>query len=52
MPLVELLGNEGTVPPAQIVREDPKAKVGGILGSIVTLKLVGVAQRPGVGVKV
>ncbi len=52
MPLLDVLGKAGTVPPAQMVREDPKAKVGGILGSMVTVKLVGVAQRPAVGVKV
>ena len=44
MPLSDVAGNAGTDPPAQIVNELPKAKVGGILGATVTVKLVVVAH--------
>ena len=52
MPLSEVAGKAGTVPPAQMVNEEPKAKVGGILGATVTLKLVFTAHWPAAGVKV
>ena len=52
IPLVELFGRLGTVPPAQMVRLVPKPKVGVILGVTVTSKVVGNAHRPAVGVKV
>ena len=52
MPLPEVVGNVGTVPPAQIVSVVPKLNVGVMLGFTVTLKVVGRAQRPAVGVKV
>src|SRR3982750_1741900 len=41
IPLVELLGNVGTVPLAQMVREVPKVNVGVMFGLTVTVKLVG-----------
>jgi hypothetical protein len=37
MPLAEVVGNAGTVPPSQIVRLVPKLNVGVILGFTVTL---------------
>ena len=52
MPFVEVLGNAGTVPPAQIERLVPNAKAGGILGSTETVNVAGVAQSPAVGVNV
>ena len=52
IPLVELLGNVGTVPPAQMVRLVPKLNIGVIFGLTVTAKLVVVAHRPAVGVNV
>ena len=52
MPLPEVVGNVGTVPPAQIVSVVPKLNVGVMLGFTVTLKVVGSAHRPAVGVKV
>ena len=51
-PLVEVPGNTGTVPFAQIVNEDPKGKPGIVFGVTVTAKVVAVAHCPAVGVKV
>jgi len=52
MPFVDVLGNAGTVPPAQIVRLVPKLNVGGIFGLTVTVNVVPVAHCPASGVKV
>ena len=52
MPLLEVVGNKGTVPPKQIVSELPKLNVGVTLGVTVTVNVVVVAQRPAVGVNV
>ena len=52
MALVDAPGNTGTVPPAQIVSDVPKPKVGVIFGSTVTVNVVGKAQRPAPGVNV
>ena len=52
IPLSEVVVNDGTVPPSQIVNEVPKLNVGVILGFIVTVNVVGVAHNPAVGVKV
>ena len=48
----DVVGHEGTVPPAQIVRLVPNPNVGVMLGVMVTLKVVVVAHCPAVGVKV
>ena len=52
IPLVEVVGNAGTLPPSQIVRAVPKLKVGVTLGLTVTLNVVDVAHCPAVGVNV
>ena len=52
IPFVDVAGNEGTVPPAHIVKLVPKPNVGGMLGLTVTVKVVVVAHKPAVGVKV
>ena len=52
IPLVDVVGNNGTVPPEQIVSVVPKLNVGVILGVIVTVNVVVVAHNPTVGVKV
>ena len=52
IPLVELFGSAGTVPPAQILNAAPKLNVGIMLGLTVTVKVVGDAHRPAVGVNV
>ena len=52
IPLVEVLGNRGTVPPAQIVAEAPKLKVGVEMGLTVTLKIAVGAHSPDAGVNV
>ena len=52
MPLVELAGRAGTLPPAHIVVAAPKLKAGVIFGFTVTVKLLGTAHCPGPGVKV
>ena len=49
---VDVVGNVGTAPPAQIVVLDPKLKVGGIFGLTVTVNVTGVAHSPAVGVNV
>jgi hypothetical protein len=50
IPLVEVVGNTGTVPPAQILSVEPKLKVGTTFGLTVTVKVVVVAHKPAVGV--
>ena len=52
MPLSDVVGNVGTVPPAQIVSEVPKANVGVTFGFTVTVKVVAVAHCPAVAVNV
>ena len=44
MPLFETEGNEGTVPPEQIVRLEPKLNTGAIFVPTVTLKLAATAH--------
>ena len=52
IPFVDVLGNVGTIPPAQIVRVVPKLKAGIMFGLTVTVKLNGNAHNPAVGVNV
>ena len=52
MPLADAEGNEGTVPPAQIVNDVPKLKVGVTFDVTVTVNVVGVAHNPAPGVNV
>ena len=52
IPLDDVVGRAGTLPPAQISRLVPKLNVGDTLGFTVTVKLVAVAQMPAVGVNV
>ena len=52
MPLVDVVGNIGTVPPEQIVSVVPKLNVGAMFGLTVTVNVVVVAQSPAVGVNV
>jgi hypothetical protein len=51
MLLVDVFGNTGTVPPAQIV-ELPKLNMGITIGLTVTVNDVVVAHKPAVGVNV
>ena len=50
MPFVDVAGNAGTVPPAHIVSDVPKLKLGVIFGLTVTVKVVGKAHSPASGV--
>ena len=52
MPFVDVVGNTGTVPFAQIVSEVPKLNVGVILDATVTVNVVVVAHKPADGVNV
>lgn len=52
MPLSEVVGNEGTPAPAQMVIDVPKLNVGVTLGLTVTVNVVVVAHCPGSGVNV
>ena len=52
IPLVDVVGNVGTVPPEQIVSVVPKLNVGVMFGFTVTVKVVVVAHNPAVGVNV
>ena len=52
MPLSDVVGKAGTVPPAQTVNEVPIPNVGVILGFTVTVKVAGEAQMPAFGVNV
>jgi hypothetical protein len=52
IPLPDVFGNAGTVPPSQIVNVVPKLKVGVIFGFTVTVNVVVVAHWPAVGVNV
>ena len=49
---VDVLGNVGTLPFAQIINEDPKLNVGVIFGLITTVNVTGIAQNPASGVKI
>jgi chorismate mutase len=52
MELLEAVGNEGTMPPEQMLKVVPKVKVGVVCGVIVTVNVVVVAHCPASGVKV
>lgn len=52
MPLVDVVGKAGTLSPAQIVKLVPKLNAGVMFGFIVTVKVVGFAHNPTVGVNV
>ena len=52
MPLFDVLGKLGTVPPAQMVSAVPKANVGVMFGSTVTVNVAGIAHSPAAGVNV
>ena len=52
IPLVDVVGNEGTLLPAQTVSELPKLNVGAIFGLTVTVSVVLVAHWPPAEVKV
>jgi hypothetical protein len=52
IPLVDVVGNAGTVPPEQIVSVVPKLNVGVMFTSTVTVNVVGTAHWPAVGVNV
>ncbi len=52
MPLVDMFGNDGTIPPAQILSDVPKLNEGVALGVTVTLIVTGIPHCPGNGVNV
>ena len=52
MPLSDVVGNAGTLPPSQIVRVVPKLNTGVMFASTVTVNVVGTAHCPAVGVNV
>lgn len=52
MPLADVLGNTGTAPFRQIVRDVPNEKVATTFGITVTLSVTGIPQVPAAGVKV
>jgi hypothetical protein len=52
MLLVDVFGKTGTAPPAHILNDVPKLKVGVMFGATVTVNVVGNAHCPPVGVKV
>ncbi len=52
MPLLEVVGKDGTPAPAQIVSDDPKLNVGAMFGLTVTVSDVDVAHCPAAGVNV
>ena len=52
IPLSDVVGNIGTVPPEQIVNVVPKLNVGVTFGVTVTVNVVVVAHCPAVGVNV
>ena len=52
IPFVDVVGNEGTVAPAQIESEVPKLNAGVTIGFTVTLNVVVVAHCPASGVNV
>ena len=52
IPLSDVVGSVGTVPPLQIVKDVPKLNVGAVLGVTVTLSVVVVPHCPALGVNV
>ena len=52
MLLSDVVGSDGTVPPAHMVSVVPKLNVGVTLGVTVTVSVAGTAHCPTVGVKV
>ena len=50
--LADVVGNEGTIPPAQTVRDVPKLKVGVRIGFTVTVKVTVAIHCSGVAVGV
>ena len=50
--LIEVAGNAGTDPPAQIARAVPKLNVGVTIGFTVTVNVAGSAHCPASGVNV
>ena len=52
IPFVDVVGNIGTLPPAQMVKLAPKLNVGVMFGLTVTLNDAVVAHCPAVGVNV
>ncbi len=50
--LLEEVGNEGTIPPEQILKVVPNENVGVVCGVIVTVNVVMLAHCPAPGVKV
>ena len=52
MPLVDVVGKMGTVPPAQIDKAVPKLNAGVMLGFTVTVNVTDVAHTPPAGVNV
>jgi hypothetical protein len=52
IPVVDIFGRVGTVPPEQMVNDVPKVNVGVIFGATVTVNVTTVAHKPDVGVKV
>ena len=52
IPLVDVFGNAGTDPPAQIVNDVPKLNAGVIFGLTVTVNITCSAHTPAVGVNV
>jgi hypothetical protein len=51
-PFVEVPGNDGTDPPAQILSDVPNANAGTTFGFTVTSNTIGKAHKPAVGVNV
>jgi hypothetical protein len=52
IPLVDVAGNEGTLPPLQTLNEVPKLNVGIFAAPTVTLNVAVVAHCPAAGVNV
>jgi hypothetical protein len=52
IPLVDVVGKVGTVPPLHIVNEVPKLNVGVMFGLTVTVNVAGFAHSPELGVNV
>ena len=52
IPLEDVVGNVGTVAPAQIDKDVPKLNVGVMFGFTVTFIVTGIPHWPGAGVNV
>ena len=52
IPLPDVLGKVGTLPPAQIFNNVPKLNVGVMFGFTVTVNVTGIAHCPAAGVNV